>query len=109
MTTLNASPGLQRLCLDSIIGVLEEHGYPSPRASFHLVENDLRRYVAEIEIRGEPHQIEVYEQQPVMLKGKSLFELELRHEFLDEATVAKSFAARLDRYLKSGEWSAGGQ
>lgn len=88
--------------VERIREVLARHGYGD--VPFEYLTNGLPRYVAEIDIQGKPHEIEVYETGPVMLSGKQLFEPYMREEFQSEEALREGFALRLDRYLGVGEW-----
>lgn len=92
----------QESCAARIREVLARHGYDD--VSFEYVTNGLPRYVAEIDVQGKPHEIEVYETRPVMLSGKQLFEPYMPEEFESQESLLDGFATRLDRYLGGGGW-----
>lgn len=100
---IQRSREFQESCVSSIREVLARHGYGDVK--FEYVTGDLPCYVAELEFQGNQHEIEVYEDGPVMLSGKQLFESYMPEEFESEEAFREGFAMRLDRYLGGGDWA----
>ena len=102
MAIIEGSPEFQLSCVALLRRLLEKHGYGAVR--FDYFPNDNPRYVAKIDVRGQQHEIEVYQTGPVMVAGAQLFEPYMPEEFESEAALEQGFATRLERYLDGGAW-----
>lgn len=103
MVLIQGSREFQKSCVARIREVLARRGYGD--VHFKYVANGLTYYVAEIDFQGRQHEIEVYEDGPVMHSGKYLFEPYMHAEFESEGALREGFATRLDRYLGGGDWA----
>lgn len=99
---IQGSRTFQASCVERIRGVLAEHGYAD--VTFVRRTDGRFRWVASFVFQGKRHKIEVYEDGPVMLCGKQLFEPYQPEEFQDKQALREGFATRLDRYLSGGSW-----
>lgn len=92
----------QRLALTRLGAVLAEHGLDDTH--FNVVTNGLEWLVAVFAWKGRAYEIEIYADSVVMLSGKQLFEIFMANEFGSAEIEIESFARRLDRFLREGEW-----
>lgn len=99
---IRGSRELQDACAARLAEVLTRNGYDEIR--FEYRTDGVPRYAAGFEFQGKEHEIEVYEDGPVMTSGGQLFESYLPEEFESEEALLDGFSERLDRYLAGGEW-----
>lgn len=92
----------QRLAVTRLGAVLAEHGLEDTH--FNVVTNGLEWLVAVFAWKGRAYEIEIYADSVVMLSGKQLFEIFMANEFGSAEIEIESFAKRLDRFLREGEW-----
>ncbi len=103
MALIQGNREYQAACVERLLEVLRRNGYAEVR--FEYRSDGLPRYVARFELQGKEHQIEVYDNGPVMTRGEQLFESYMPREYESEEALREGFAARLDRYLSGGEWA----
>ncbi len=95
------SKDFRRLCKERVASTFAALGLEVPL--FYDVPGH-QYAVAELKHRGQIHKIEVYDDDVVMLAGKSLFECYMRDEWQNEDTLISGFTTRLTRYLSGGSW-----
>ncbi len=102
MAKIKGSEQFQSTCVEKLQSVLKKHGFT--QAQFQRHKNETAYYTARFNFNDRPHEIEVYEEGPVMHAGEQLFEAYRSEEFESEEALIAGFSRRLDRYLDGGPW-----
>lgn len=102
MVVIEGSRAFQQSCVERLQEVLATHGYNE--VAFEYITRGHPYYLARLDFENRAHEIEVYEDGPVMHRGEELFEPYMSEEFESEAALREGFATRLDRYLSGGPW-----